>query len=133
MKQSELKRALKPIIKECIKEVIFEEGVLSGLITEVAQGLGSVSPQAHVSPRGTTTPSQPSPAARSAKQDLNEVKKQLQQATGLKGVFEGVKPMASPKKGQSNKYGALRDIDPTDSGVKIDSLLKMTGGWSHLT
>ena len=30
MKKSELKN----IIKECVKEVIFEEGVLSGLITE---------------------------------------------------------------------------------------------------
>ena len=35
MKKSELKN----IIKECVKEVIFEEGVLSGIITEVAQGL----------------------------------------------------------------------------------------------
>ena len=38
MKKSELKN----IIKECVKEVIFEEGVLSGIITEVAQGLQGV-------------------------------------------------------------------------------------------
>ena len=37
MKKSELKN----IIKECVKEVIFEEGVLSGLITEVIHGLGT--------------------------------------------------------------------------------------------
>ena len=35
MKKSELKN----IIKECVKEVIFEEGVLSGIISEVAHGL----------------------------------------------------------------------------------------------
>ena len=35
MKKSELKN----IIKECVKEVIFEEGVLSGIISEVATGL----------------------------------------------------------------------------------------------
>ena len=48
MKKSELKN----IIKECVKEVIFEEGILSGIITEVAQGLSA-----------TATPSlrQPSP------------------------------------------------------------------------
>jgi len=39
MKKSELKN----IIKECVKEVIFEEGVLSGIITEVAQGLAGTS------------------------------------------------------------------------------------------
>ncbi|NDI03614.1 MAG: hypothetical protein EBY77_05560, partial [Rhodobacteraceae bacterium] len=33
-------QVLKPLIKECIKEAIFEEGVLSGLIKEVVSGLG---------------------------------------------------------------------------------------------
>ena len=41
MKKSELRQVLKPLIKECIKEVIFEEGVLSNLIKEVAVGIGS--------------------------------------------------------------------------------------------
>ena len=31
MKKNELQKILKPLIKECIKEVIFEEGVLSRL------------------------------------------------------------------------------------------------------
>ena len=35
MKKSELKN----IIKECIREVIFEEGVLSNIVTEVATGM----------------------------------------------------------------------------------------------
>ena len=35
MKKSELKS----IIKECVKEVLFEEGVLSDLIAEVAFGI----------------------------------------------------------------------------------------------
>ena len=37
MKKNELKKILKPLIKECIKEVIFEEGALS-IITEVVKG-----------------------------------------------------------------------------------------------
>jgi len=41
MKQAELKKVLKPLIKQCIKEVIFEEGVLSGIIMEVTRGLGA--------------------------------------------------------------------------------------------
>lgn len=35
MKKSELKL----LIKECVKEVIFEEGALRSIVTEVAQGL----------------------------------------------------------------------------------------------
>ena len=34
MKSEELKQVLKPLVKQCIKEVIFEDGVLSGIITE---------------------------------------------------------------------------------------------------
>ena len=38
MNRKDFKRILKPLIKECIKEVIFEEGVLSTVITEVMKG-----------------------------------------------------------------------------------------------
>ena len=41
MNKTELKKILKPLIKQCIKEVIFEDGTLSNIISEVARGLGS--------------------------------------------------------------------------------------------
>jgi len=37
MKRSELK----DLIKECVREVVFESGVIKSIVTEVAQGLGS--------------------------------------------------------------------------------------------
>ena len=40
MKSSELKRILKPLIKEAVKEIILEEGILSKIVSEVAQGMG---------------------------------------------------------------------------------------------
>ena len=40
MKRAQLKKVLKPLIKECIKKAIFEEGDLSGLIKEVDLVLG---------------------------------------------------------------------------------------------
>ena len=43
MKKDELKKVLKPLIKECIKEVIFEEGTLSTIIREVVDGTGQMS------------------------------------------------------------------------------------------
>ena len=137
MNKSDLKKALKPLIKECIKEVIFEEGILSGLITEVAQGLGNVNITAQATEQPTvlqSSPTQaPNPSIVEARKQLSEVKASLQKATGLKGIFEGTKPMPSRSNGQSSKYGALRDKDPGDAGVNIDGLLKLTGGWAHLT
>ena len=135
MKKSELKEILKPLIKECIRESIFEEGVLAGLITEVVQGLGNVNaaPQMqHIAQPITPKKQQQSQGLIEAKNQLKEVKDSLQKATGLHGIFEGTKPMPSSGGGQSNKYGALRDKDPSDAGVNIDGLVKMTGGWSHL-
>ena len=145
MKKSELKKVLMPIIKECIREAIFEEGVLSGIITEVAQGLSSNSQPQNIQVQTKTenitnrTPKPRSGAVIEAQKQLNEVKNQLSKATGLMGVFENTTPMASSPPpspsadGNSTKYGALRDKDPHDPGVNIDGLLKMTGGWSHLT
>jgi hypothetical protein len=130
MKKSELKQVLKPLIKECIKEVIFEDGVLSGLITEVAQGLSGIQP-----PQINNTQRQPIQTSKSetvleARKQLSEVKSQLQNATGLKGIFEGTTPIPQKKGSKNSQYGSLRDKDPNDAGVNIDSLVKMTGGWT---
>ena len=138
MKKSDLKKALKPIIKECIREAILEEGILSGLITEVVAGLGNVQVsnqqklQTPVTTQAVANSAPPSTSLVEAKRQLNEVKNSLTRASGLKGIFEGTKPLKSQGGGQANKYGALRDKDPNDSGVNIDGLIKMTGGWSHL-
>ena len=40
MKKSELKAIIKPIIEECIKEIIFEEGVLSSILKEAQKANG---------------------------------------------------------------------------------------------
>ena len=133
MKKAEFKEVLKPLIRECIKEVIFEEGVLSGLITEVARGLGNTQPVAAtpVRPTQSQAPSK-NESVLEAKKQLNEVKSQLQKATGLQGIFEGTSPMRQKSNGKNSQYGALRDKDPSDPGVNIDGLIKMTGGWDHL-
>ena len=40
MKKSDLKRLIKPIVEECVKEIILEkQGLLSNIVSEVAQGL----------------------------------------------------------------------------------------------
>ena len=39
MKTSEFQKIIKPLVKQCIKEVMFEEGILSTIVSEVVQGL----------------------------------------------------------------------------------------------
>ena len=39
MKKTELKQLIKPLVKECIHEVLLEEGLLSNVVSEVAKGL----------------------------------------------------------------------------------------------
>jgi len=134
MKRSELKKVLKPLIKECIKEVIFEEGTLSGIITEVAQGLSRVqtkAPQPIVEEK-TIRSNQPSPAVLEARRSLEETKKSLQESTGLKGIFKGTVPMRSGG-GKNSQHGALRDVDPNDPGVDISGIMNVAGGsWNQL-
>ena len=39
MKKSDLKQLIKPLVKECIHEVLLEEGLLSNVVSEVAKGM----------------------------------------------------------------------------------------------
>jgi hypothetical protein len=136
MKVNELKKVLKPLIKECIKEVIFEDGTLSGIITEVAKGLSGASinaptPLSVAKPKNNFNQLRKGSAIQEAKKQLEETKKSLQESTGLKGVFEGTTPIHSS--GGSQKHGALRDRDPGDSGVDISGIMSVAGdSWKQL-
>ena len=41
MKKQELKKLIKPVVKECIHEVLLEEGLLSNVVSEVVKGMGA--------------------------------------------------------------------------------------------
>jgi len=135
MKRNELKRVLKPLIKECIKEVIFEDGTLSGIITEVAQGLSNVqtkAPQPIVENKAIQS-NQPSSAVLEARKSLEETKRSLQSSTGLKGIFEGTTPLRGGGGAKGSQHGALKDMDPTDPGVDISGIMKIAGtSWNQL-
>jgi hypothetical protein len=125
MKKSELKN----IIKECVKEVIFEEGVLSGIISEVAQGLNGVGVVTEQRTRAATDHRQ-THLAETKKQVLNaiggdayaDIKKQFKDP----GVFEGTRPIA-----ESNGRGPLSGIDPRDPGVDLSSIPGMNS-WASI-
>ena len=130
MNKTELKNILKPLIKQCIKEVIFEDGTLSNIISEVARGLGStpVITEAQ-SPKNNTMNLE---SENEAKIRL-ERKKRMLDAIGrdaYNGVdlFEGTTP-APPQQEQGK--GALSGIDPRDPGVDI-SKFASSGMWKKL-
>ena len=130
MNKTELKKILKPLIKQCIKEVIFEDGTLSNIISEVARGLGSTPVITEAQPPKSNTMNLES--ENEAKTRL-ERKKRMLDAIGrdaYNGVdlFEGTKP-ATPQQEQGK--GALSGIAPRDPGVDI-SKFASSGMWKKL-
>jgi len=135
MTRNELKKVLKPLIRECIKEAIFEEGTLSGIITEVVQGLSNIqtSTPKPIMEKRTIHSNQPSAVVLDARKSLEETKRSLQNSTGLKGVFEGTTPMRSGGSSQGAKHGALRDKEPDDAGIDISGIMNVAGAaWQQL-
>jgi len=140
MNRKDFKRILKPLIKECIKEVIFEEGVLSTVITEVMKGT-------------QTTNRARRPLQAEQKQETNfedqrelleekrraklEQKRKLLDAAGFGGVdiFEGTAPLneaGNPSKAQSPQ-GLFPGMTADDAGVDISKIMNLGGrDWKKL-
>ena len=128
MKKSDLKKVIKPLVKECIHEVLLEEGLLSNVVAEVAKGLQSTT---------IVEARQSRPEAQQMKQSnrqMNEYKENLLKSIGqdaYNGVdlFEGTQPInhAQPAQGQAD-LGS-----PRDAGVDISSIVgKSSAIWQAL-
>ena len=141
MKKSELKTLLKPIIKQCVQEALFEDGVLSNIISEVVKGLGT--PQQLVVEQRQNNDEEMRRLQQEEKQKrvqkLNETRKGMLDAIGRSSyngvdLFEGTMPMSqggSPG-GGSSPQGALAGVDPGDSGVDISKFLGKKNVWKAL-
>jgi len=135
MKRSELKKILKPLVKECIRESILEEGVLSSVITEITKGLGAAP---IVETQKKTVPETRSPeTTMSVNQRLEEHKKKLMSAIssdayGGVDLFEGTTP-APGQTSATQMASPLGGTDPGDSGVDISGIMALGGkNWSNL-
>tara|TARA_R100001443_G_C3355226_1_gene177777 strand:- start:1596 stop:2015 length:420 start_codon:yes stop_codon:yes gene_type:complete len=136
MKKDELKKVLKPLVRQCINEVLLEEGLLSTVIAEVMKGTGVtriVESTQPVQPKIDNT------AAREKKRKhLLEQKKKLLDAIGTESyngvnVFEGTTPTKSaPAPGQTQSQGPLSGIASHDPGVDISSLMGSAHNWSKM-
>ena len=131
MKKADLKKLIKPLVKECIHEVLIEEGLLSNVVAEVAKGMqGNLVVEAKQQPRQQTMfeeRAEKSPVQ--MKQKMEAQRKKLLDAIGRDAynnvdLFEGTTPMKSAGNadGTPSMPSVLGD-DPSDAGVDISSLM----------
>ena len=131
MKRSELKKLIKPIVKECIQESLLEDGVLSRVISEVVMGLNSTNNL--VREEKTTSRQQEQFVERRESESLQNLKAQRQEMLDAIGggnyngvnLFEGTDPLTSA--GSPGESGApsspLAGVDAKDPGIDISSLV----------
>ncbi len=129
MKKAELKNLIKPIVEDCVREVLLKEGMLSTIISEVMIGVSKQQPivENNNQIRNNTVNIQ----AKKKLAGLHEAKKKLMDEIGqdsFKGVdlFEGTTPAPGPAS-RGNRYGAMKDLDPSDPGINIDGLSEVMG------
>jgi hypothetical protein len=119
MKKSELKKVIKPLVKECIQEVLIEEGLLSNVVSEVVKGITD-----------TTIVEQRKPVPQQIVREPKNtnLKEQRQKLMGAinkdayNGVdlFEGTTPAPAQRE---QSAGAVDLGDPNDAGVDISSIM----------
>ena len=134
MNKAELKKVLKPLIKECVKEVIFEDGTLSTVISEVVKGLGNPLTESRSASSPVTRTLETDDEAKTRRKRALERQKTLMDSIGkdaYNGVnlFEGTTPAPAPREGGR---GPLSGVDPTDPGVDISSFMGSGGAWKKL-
>jgi hypothetical protein len=137
MNPKELKTALKPIVKELIYECLITEGILSSVVSEIVKGTGNTIVETKQQPVQTQT-KQPRPKLETDDEAITRRKKLEETLVGRLGVnvFEGVQPLSTGGRdsapSQATAGNPLSGLDPSDSGIDISGLLKITGGWKRI-
>ena len=137
MKSQDLKKVLKPLIKECVKEMMIEDGFLSSVVSEVLKGMNaSVIVESKAPPQKREAASREKEwekgLADKMEAERQERIKKLNETMTSKhntDVFEGVSaipddPSASTAAGSS----PLSGVAPDDPGVDISGILNVAGG-----
>jgi len=140
MKRTELKKLIKPLVKECVQETILNDGLLSNIVSEVMQGMGNqflVENKEQVVP---TMSNENSVQMEQLKERQNETRKRLLDEIGkdaYNGVdlFEGTTPIRdSGQPSLTAQASPMSGQDPDDAGVDISSIVALGGkNWKALT
>jgi hypothetical protein len=141
MKKTELRNMLKPLVRQCVKEVLLEEGLLSNIVSEVVTGFSPLlTEHKEVAPSRSSQSEillqqQKAEMEEERRRMIKEQKIKLLDAAGFGSeIFEGVEPLA--RGGQVNEapgQSALSGVDPNDAGVDISGLVALGGHkWDKL-
>ena len=130
MNKSQLKQLIKPVVKECIQEVLIEEGLLTEVVAQVATGMTRQPIVENEKSKDSlfSEDLQMQRKSREANKKLQEHRKRLLDSIGqdaYNGVdlFEGTEPIKQAgAPGASHRPDVLGD-DPNDAGVDISSIL----------
>ena len=138
MNKTELLNTLRPLVKKLVKETMQEE--LSTVISEIVKQTSSVQIVEQKQQPVINRQLQEERAAEKQKL-IEERRKRLEEVTkgayGGINLFEGTTPAPAPRdtsgtKGAESVASPLAGVDPSDSGVDISGLLRMTGGWKQI-
>ena len=133
MNKTQLKKLIKPVVKECIQEVLIEEGLLTEVVSQVAAGMARQpiveSKSKKPNDKLFNEDLQMQRKTREANKKLQDHRKKLLDSIGgdaYNGVdlFEGTKPLSNTREGQGPSV--LGD-DPSDAGVDISSIMGNAG------
>ena len=124
MNRAEFKKILKPLIRQTVKEVMLEEGMLSGIVTEVVRGMNS-----SLVVESKTSSSQAG-LEEKYERDRQERIRRLNESAKINetNVFKDTQQIKD-NAGQ----GPLAGTDPSDKGVDISGILNIADGkWKHM-
>jgi hypothetical protein len=140
MNSNDLKKTLRPLVKQLVKETMQEE--LTTVISEIIKQTSSVQIVEQKQQAQPVINRQLQEERTAEKQKLiEERRKRLEEVTkgayGGINLFEGTTPAPAPRdtsgtKGAESVASPLSGVDPHDSGVDISGLLRMTGGWKQI-
>ena len=137
MKKSQLKRVIKPIVEECINEVLLEKGLLSNIISEVVKGIQPMQPVMQQKPV-----MQENKLMQQQRQELQEQKYEMMKAQKRKlldaagfgvDVFSGTEPIEEAADPSNGQEAALSGVAPSDPGVDIAGIMAVANrDWSKM-
>ena len=137
MKKTDLKQLIKPLVKECIHEVLLEEGLLSTVVFEVAKGMqGNLIVEASRSKIAAQDDDEDMKRTmRESKRQMMERRQKLMDTVGTDAyngvnIFEGTEPLTTAGSPNApNQAPPVLGEDSRDPGVDISSLM---GGASKI-
>tara|TARA_A100001515_G_scaffold71495_1_gene56878 strand:- start:386 stop:814 length:429 start_codon:yes stop_codon:yes gene_type:complete len=139
MKKNQLKETLRPIVKECINEILLEEGMLSTIISEVVKGTSQSQPI--IEQRKKVAPKQMQNRVITSDKQLKalEQRKRMLDAIGKDAyngvnIFEGTEALSrgGDPSNEVAASGPLAGQDPRDPGVDISTFMASSGIWKKV-